>query len=38
VNIDKYLFWVVKRVKEEGRGHGSIFLHQAGIPTSPEGE
>lgn len=33
VNLDKYLVWVVKKVKEEGKGHNSIFLHQAGIPT-----
>lgn len=32
INIDKYLFWVVKQIQEEGKGHSSIFLQQAGIP------
>lgn len=36
VNIDKYMFWVAKKVREEGRGHSSIFLSQAGIPAEPE--
>ena len=38
VNIDKYLFWVVKKVKEENLGHSSIFLHQAGISIEPAEE
>lgn len=29
VNIDKYLFWVIKQIKEAG-GHGSIFMSQLG--------
>ncbi len=33
VNFDKYMFWVVKQVKEAG-GHGSLFLSQLGY--SPE--
>ena len=35
VNVDKYMFWVAKKVREEGKGHSSIFLNQAGIPTEP---
>ena len=33
VNIDKYLMWLEKEVREKG-GHGSIYLSQMGI--SPE--
>jgi len=29
VNIDKYIMWVIKQVKEAGR-HGSIYLSQLG--------
>lgn len=32
VNIDKFMFWVVKQAGEQG--HSSIWLRQAGIPIA----
>lgn len=34
INIDKFMFWVMKGAKE--KGHTSIILSQLDIPTSPE--
>lgn len=34
VNIDKYMFWVMRHARKDG--HSSIILSQLGIPVEPK--
>ena len=36
VNIDKFIFWVMKEAKEVG--HGSLVLEQLGVKLSPDAQ